>query len=389
MLIYRRTCFFSGLLHLLIVLQLHPQIQNTYSLLRTVRRSENLAHQAVSQIRQRVNLGVTYQKNVKFTVFISNSMLLLSAITWLYIFLYCCGDIHPNPGPSSSTSSESFMSSSSTASNALLDTLSQNHHLSFVHYNVQSLLPKLDILQAEFYGFDLVACTETWLHPAIDNVDLLIPSFNPPERKDRQTDRYGGVILYVKESLHYRRRCDLEPKDTECIWVEIISKHKHVLFGVFYRPPNADSEYFTAIETSLNLAVDTGFNDIIVTGDFNFNMLTPNTARKINSLCSQFALQQSIDEPTHYTETSSSMIDLILVHNPNTLITSGVGEMFLNQALRYHCPVFGLLKFSKPKAKSFTRHIWYYDQGDFQLLRTRAAETDWNSLRDDNLDIYA
>ena len=262
-------------------------------------------------------------------------MLVILAITWLYIFLCCCGDVHQNPGPSSSTSSESFMSSSSTASNAILDTLSQNHNLSFIHYNVQSLLPKLDFLQAELYGFDLVACTETWLHPAIDNEDVLIPSFNPPERKDRQTDRYGGVILYVKEGLHYCRRRDLEPRDIECIWVEIINKHKHVLFGVFYRPPNADSDYYTAIETSLNLAVDTDFNDIIITGAFNFNMLIPNKARKINSLCSQFAFQQSVDEPTHYTETSSSLIDLILVHNPNTLIASGVGDPFLNQALRY------------------------------------------------------
>ena len=117
-------------------------------------------------------------------------------------------------------------------------------------------------------------------------------------------------------------------------------------------------------------------------------MLIPNTARKINSLCSQFALQQSVDEPTRYTETSPSLIDLILVHNPNTLIASGVGDPFLNQALGYHCPVFGLVKFSKPKVQSYTRHIWNYDQGDFQLLRTKAAETGWASLRDDNLDTY-
>ena len=116
----------------------------------------------------------------------------------------------------------------------------------------------------------------------------------------------------MKEGLHYCRSRDLKPRDIECIWIEIISKHNYVLFGVFYRPPNADSDYYTAIETSLNLAVDTGFNDN--TGDFNFNMLIPNTARKINSLCSQFAFQQSVDEPTHYTETSSSLIDLLYIY---------------------------------------------------------------------------
>ena len=160
------------------------------------------------------------------------------------------------------------------------------------------------------------------------------------------------------------------------------------MFGVFYRPPNADSEYFSAIETSFNLAVDTGYREIIVTGDFNFNMLTLNTARKINSLCSEFAFHQSVDEPTHYTETSS-LIDLILVHNSNSLIASGVVDPFLGQDLRYHRPIFGIFKFSKPKVKSYTRQIWNYEQGDFQLLRSKAAETDWSAFRDDSLDTYA
>ena len=38
------------------------------------------------------------------------------------------------------------------------------------------------------------------------------------------------------------------------------------------------------------VAVDTGINDIIVTGDFNYNMLTSQSSRKIEDLCRQFAL---------------------------------------------------------------------------------------------------
>ena len=189
--IYRRTCKFSCLLHLLLLLQFQFQIQHSYSALRIVRNSGKQAHQAVSHNYQRVILGATYQKNVKLTIRISSSLLVISSATWLYIFLYCCGDVHPNPGPNSTTSSESFTSSSSATSNIILDTLNQNHHLAFIHYNVQSLLPKLDILQAELYAFDLIACTETWLHPAIDTDELILPSFSPPERKDRQTDRHG------------------------------------------------------------------------------------------------------------------------------------------------------------------------------------------------------
>ena len=104
--IYRRICFFSCLLHILVLLQIHLQIQHTYSALRIVRSNGTMALQAVSHTYQRVNLGATYQKNVKLTIRIANSLLLIFAITWLYTFLLCCGDVHPNPGPNSTTSTD-------------------------------------------------------------------------------------------------------------------------------------------------------------------------------------------------------------------------------------------------------------------------------------------
>ena len=68
---------------------------------------------------------------------------------------------------------------------------------------------------------------------------------------------------------------------------------------------------------------------------------------------------------------------------------SGVGDRFLGQDLRYHCLVFGILKFSKPKMKSYVRNIWIYDQGDYQQLRMKAAATDWASLFHNDLNVYA
>ena len=111
--------------------------------------------------------------------------------------------------------------------------------------------------------------------------------------------------------------------------------------------------------------------------------------RKIDSLFTQFSLQQSINQPTHYNEHSSSLIDLSLVNNKAHLIFSGVGDPFLNQELRYHCPVFGILKFVKPKSKVFERHTWSYNNGNYDLLREKASSVNWDSLKDDNIDIYA
>ena len=35
------------------------------------------------------------------------------------------------------------------------------------------------------------------------------------------------------------------------------------------------------------------------------------------------------------------------------------------------------------------RHIWNYEQGNYILLREKASTFDWNSLQDNNIDVYA
>ena len=227
----------------------------------------------------------------------------------------------------------------------------------------------MDLLQTELYNFDIMAFTETWLNTSVANEDIMLPSFHHPERKDRINDSHGGVLVYVKDSINKIRRNDLEIARLECIWIEIILNKKHILLGTFYRPPSSDSTYYTIIEDSINLAVDTGIADIVIIGDFNYNMLSDQTARKIMSLCHHFGLEQTIADHTHFTENSSSLIDLLMVSNKSNLIVSGVADPFLDQQVRYHCPIYGIFKFRKPISKSFTRTILSYDQGDFNTMR--------------------
>lgn len=132
-----------------------------------------------------------------------------------------------------------------------------SRHLSFVHYNIQSIVTKLDILLAELYDFDILAFTETWLNSSVNNDDLSLQSYHSPERKDRVGDSHGGVMLYVKETIHYTRRNDLEVNGVECLWIELTLKNKHILLGLFYRPPISDAAYFSSIEDSIHLAFDT------------------------------------------------------------------------------------------------------------------------------------
>ena len=113
---------------------------------------------------------------------------------------------------------------------------------------------KVDTLISEFSYFDIISFNETWLHNEVYDSDLLFPSFSPPARKDRVHNRYGGVLVYIKDSISYSRRLDLELYPLECILVQIkFISNRNILYGVFYRPPNADSSYLSLIEDSIAL----------------------------------------------------------------------------------------------------------------------------------------
>ncbi|MCG8096842.1 MAG: hypothetical protein JAZ17_25000 [Candidatus Thiodiazotropha endolucinida] len=215
-------------------------------------------------------------------------------------------------------------------------------------------------------------------------------NYQDPFRKDRQINNYGGVLVYVRENIPCKRRHDLEIQDLESIWLELKFKTRLVLFGLFYRPPNAAQDIYDKIEQSIDLAFDSNnVNDVIVTGDFNLNYLDSVGKNRINQMFTQYSLQQIINEPTHFTETSSTLIDLLFTNHTTNVLLSGVGEPFLDQNVRYHCPIYAFFKFDKHKPLSYKRKIWSYDKGDYDLLRRSISEFDWQIVKSKNTSTYS
>ena len=70
-----------------------------------------------------------------------------------------------------------------------------------VHYNFQSLLAKVDQLQMEVSHFDVIAFSETWLSPDIQDDKIMLQNYQKPFRKDRPDEAYGGLIIYVKNPV--------------------------------------------------------------------------------------------------------------------------------------------------------------------------------------------
>ena len=76
------------------------------------------------------------------------------------------------------------------------------------HVNVRSLVADGRLLNVSslvsFNNVDMLCLSETWLKPKHLSSSLLIPGFQPL-RCDRLVDRGGGVAVYLRDGLAFKK----------------------------------------------------------------------------------------------------------------------------------------------------------------------------------------
>jgi hypothetical protein len=66
--------------------------------------------------------------------------------------------------------------------------------ISFLHLNIQSLVPKLDLISAEYADFDILSFSESWLNRSHTGESLKLSNYQTPFRKDRGPNKSGGGV---------------------------------------------------------------------------------------------------------------------------------------------------------------------------------------------------
>ncbi|CAB3990292.1 Hypothetical predicted protein [Paramuricea clavata] len=111
-------------------------------------------------------------------------------------------------------------------------------------------------------------------------------------KRNRKRGHAGGVALYIKDNILWRRRYDLETDDIESIWLEIfIAKSKSILIATFYRPPGSSVYVPNEFNKTFNDMLLNGTKEnkeIIILGDFNVDYLKPNDNKEIKSIFQLF-----------------------------------------------------------------------------------------------------
>ncbi len=195
--------------------------------------------------------------------------------------------------------------------------------LKVIHLNIRSLASKIDSLRVwvALYKPHIITISETWLHSNIQDAEMHIDDF-VLYRADRPS-RGGGVATYVSANYNSEHVTpNIEPVNFECLFINInFHKNKNLLIDNTYRPPSAPGESMKNILSTIDSLER--HNELIILGDFNSNWLDRSSINDRN-LFNSVNLTQIINEPTRVDRRSSSLLDWILVTNPERIIKSGV-----------------------------------------------------------------
>ena len=196
--------------------------------------------------------------------------------------------------------------------------------LHFLHSNARSLLPKISEVQLLLSRTraSVFAVTETWLDSSVNDGEITVPGFSVV-RQDR--NRHGdGVALYVRNEIAFNPRPDLSVDDLEATWVELLlPRSKGILVCSCYRPPS-DSNFLNKLEQAL-AKIDPG-TELYILGDINidFNNKTSPLFKSYLRVLDFFGCSQLIAEPTRMTDSTSSILDHVIVSDKNKVTESGV-----------------------------------------------------------------
>jgi hypothetical protein len=270
--------------------------------------------------------------------------------------------------------------------NVDLTSFRSNVKLSIFHINIRSLSGHLAELTARINLLPelptLICINETWLDKSIENIALA--GYNVVGRHDRQDGRQGGgVILFARDC--YANNVTLIEKsgDAERLWATIHSDLGPYLLCVWYRPPiPGETRTIESFRDELYKHRPDVIGTIVI-GDINIHhkrwlrRSSGNTAEGelLHKHCVCAGLQQLVYGPTR----GEYLLDLVLSD------LDGMKCKVL-PTIADHNAVLAQITLPVPKCETHRREVWLYCKADWEGLRDRLEETQWEAMTEIDAD---
>ena len=222
--------------------------------------------------------------------------------------------------------------------------------------NCQSLNAKIDqiqiliteLLQHDIY-IDAICLQETWFKDPQIPPSAQIPNYEAINRP-KHCSEHGGLLIYLKNTYQYEKITSAvyNSDHWENQFIKIKLQSESLILGNIYRPPHKRVTQLDDFITEFNATLHecSKSKNVILTGDFNINLLNINSANSthtnefLNNVISNGFLP-NITLPTRISDTTASLIDNFFckLHQKNT--SSGI----LTHKLSDHQPYFVTLPF--------------------------------------------
>ena len=124
---------------------------------------------------------------------------------------------------------------------------------------------------------------------------------------------------------------------------------------------------------------------VVILGDFNVKPkswcnedITSNEGSQIDSLAATYGLQQSILDPNHIWQNSSTCIDLIFTDQPNLIVDSGVHPSLHTNF--HHQIAFWKFNFINEYSAPYQRLIWDYKTANVNSIKQALYQVNWSTI---------
>jgi hypothetical protein len=237
-------------------------------------------------------------------------------------------DDNGNGASASYSDSDSNTASSSLFPDAHAFKKRYKSNFFFGHNNVNSFRHKfvsfLDILENNV--FDYLAISETKLDDSFPDAQFRVNGYDLI-RQDH-TCSSGGILIYIRSDIPYRRLKEIEHNDNgvESVSIEIVIGNAKTIITCLYKHPSVKNNIFKTIFSDIANKAYQYSSDVIFIGDINCD---PKKNDLICDLCCVFGLCNLITTPTCFKAKEPTLLDVILVSNKGKYL----------ETLNCSCPV--------------------------------------------------
>ena len=199
------------------------------------------------------------------------------------------------------------------------------------------------------------------------------------DRKLTQKKYGGGIIIYYKEHLdlqidHHLTIPATDQYLTEQLWAKLSNgRSRQLLIASIYRPPDTPIKDLDSVENNIAKVI-AGQKKFIILVYLNCDLKNSslNHTKVSERMLESYHLSQHINEETRITETSKTLLDVIIAPDSMNFVTSGC----LHNSISDHSLMYCVVPKKVQKPATMTKTVRSYRNFDAKNFENAGADSD-------------